>query len=79
MAHSALGLVRRRFEVVVVADAAASSGSGHQVGLERMRRSGVLVSSVKSLYYEWIRTAAQDNQFMERYAQEIGLPRGISL
>jgi nicotinamidase-related amidase len=79
VAHSALGLVRRGFEVVVVADAAASSGSGHQVGLERMRRAGVLVSSVKSLYHEWIRTVAQDNQFMERYAQEIGLPRGISL
>jgi len=79
VAHSALGLSRRGFEVVVVADAAASSGSSHQVGLERMRRAGVLVSSVKSLYYEWIRTVAKDNQFMERYAQEIGLPRGISL
>ena len=79
VAHSALGLVRRGFEVVVVADATSSPGAGRQVGLERMRRAGVLVSSLKSLYYEWIRTVAQDQQFMEKYAQEIGLPRGISL
>jgi nicotinamidase-related amidase len=79
VAHSALGLVRRGFEVVVVADATSSPGSGHQVGLERMRWAGVLISSVKSLYYEWIRTVAQHHQFIEKYAQEIGLPRGISL
>jgi len=79
VAHSALGLVRRGFELVVVADATGSPGSGHQVGLERMRRAGVLVSSLKSLYYEWIRTVTQDHQFMEKYAQEIGLPPGISL
>ncbi len=79
VAHSALGLVRRGFDVVVVADATGSPGSGHHWGLERMQRAGVLVSSVKSLYYEWIRTVAQDHQFMEKYAQEIGLPRGISL
>jgi len=79
VAHSALDLVRCGFEVVIVADATRSPGSGHQVGLERMRRAGVLVSSLKSLYYEWIRTVARDHLFMEKYAQEIGLPPGISL
>ena len=67
VAQSALGLVQRGFEVVLLADATSSPGSGHEVGLERMRRAGVLVSSVKSLYYEWIRTVARDNQFMENF------------
>jgi nicotinamidase-related amidase len=67
VAQSALGLVQRGFEVVVLADATSSPESGHEVGLERMRRAGVLVSSVKSLYYEWIRTVAQDNVFMRKF------------
>jgi nicotinamidase-related amidase len=79
VAHSALGLLRHGFEVVVVGDATSSPGSGHEVGLERMRRAGVLVSSVKSLYYEWVRTVDRDNDFMDKYGAEIGLPEGVSL
>lgn len=79
VAHSALGLVQRGFEVVVLADATGSPGSGYLVGLERMRRAGALVSSVKSLYYEWIRTVGQDNEFIEKHGKEIGLPGGIDL
>jgi nicotinamidase-related amidase len=79
VAHSALGLLRRGFEVVVVSDATGSPGSGHAVGLERVRRAGVLVSSVKSLYYEWLRTVDRDNDFMDKYGKELGLPEGISL
>jgi len=48
--------LRQADEVLGVADATASPGAAHAIGLERMRRAGVLVSSVKSLYYEWIRT-----------------------
>ena len=62
-----------------MADATSSPGSGHDVGLERMRRAGVLVSSVKSLYYEWVRTVDRENEFMEKYGEEIGLPEGVSL
>ena len=79
VAHSALGLVRRGFEVVVVGDATASPGLGNQVGLERMRRAGVLVSSVKSVYYEWLRTVDRDNAFIRKYVEEVGLPEGINL
>lgn len=73
VAHSALGLLRAGFEVVVLADASGSPGSGCELGLERMRRAGVLVSSVKSLYYEWLRSVDRDRQFMARYAEQIGL------
>jgi hypothetical protein len=44
-----------------------------------MRRAGVLVSSVKSLYYEWVRTVDRDNDFLDKYGAEIGLPEGVSL
>jgi nicotinamidase-related amidase len=79
VAHSALGLLRRGFEVVVVGDATGSPGLGHEIGLERMRRAGVVVSSVKSLYYEWLRTVDRDNDFMDEYGKELGLPEGVSL
>jgi len=79
VAHSALGLVRNGFQVVVVADATGSPANGHQVGLERMRRAGVLVSSVKSLYYEWVRTVDRDNEFSRKYGREIGHPKDIIL
>ncbi len=79
IAHSAIGLLQQAYRVVVVADATASPGTGHEVGLERVRGAGILLSSVKSLYFEWLRTADQSDEFMEKYAGEIGLPEGITL
>jgi nicotinamidase-related amidase len=79
VAHSAIGLIQNDFQVVVVADATGSPGVAHDIGLERMRGAGVLVSSVKSLYYEWIRTVDRDNEFGKRYGEEIGRPGGITL
>ncbi len=79
IAHSAIGLLQQGYRVVVVADATASPGTGHEVGLERVRGAGTLLSSVKSLYFEWIRTANRSDEFMEKYAAEIGLPEGITL
>ncbi len=63
VAHSALGLLARGWQVAVPVDAVAAPGLGHEVGLERLRRAGALVTSVKSLYYEWVRTVAQDAAF----------------
>jgi nicotinamidase-related amidase len=54
VAHSALGLLQLGYQVAVVADATGSPGAAQRLGLERMRRAGVLVSSVKGLYYEWV-------------------------
>jgi len=79
IAHSAIGLIQRGYQLVVVADATASPGAVHAIGLERMRRAGVLVSSVKSLYYEWIRTVDRDKEFLDKYETEIGLPHGVIL
>ena len=79
VAHTALGLMQNGFHVVTVADATGSPGGAHKVGLERMRRAGALISSVKSIYYEWIRTVERSNEFREKHITEICLPNGVEL
>jgi nicotinamidase-related amidase len=79
VAHSALGLLQLGYQVCVLSDATASPGSGHAIGLERMRRAGVLISSVKSVYYEWMRTVERDRQFRRKWPPEFVLPEGLSL
>jgi hypothetical protein len=44
-----------------------------------MRRAGVLISSVKSVYYEWMRTVERDRQFRRKWPPEFVLPEGLSL
>jgi nicotinamidase-related amidase len=78
VAHSALGLMRRGFEVVVVADGTGSPGLGHEIGLERVRRAGGLISSVKGVYYEWVRTVERDREFFERN-RDMSPPDGLTL
>jgi nicotinamidase-related amidase len=77
IAQSAIGLLQLGYRVVVVADATCSPGTGHEMGLERVRSAGALVSSVKGLYYEWIRTVDRAVQFWEEHSAEIGLPDGV--
>jgi nicotinamidase-related amidase len=78
VAHSALGLMRRGFEAVVAADGTRSPGLGHEIGLERVRRAGGLVSSVKSVYYEWVRAVERDREFFERN-RDMSPPDGLAL
>jgi len=78
VAHSALGLMRRGFEVVVLADGTGSPGVGHEIGLERVRRAGGLISSVKTVYYEWVRTVAGDRAFFDR-KPGVDLPDSLTL
>ena len=91
VAHSALGLLQHGYKVAVVSDATASPGStsaslgsgnaspgsAHGIGLERMRAAGIVISSVKSLFYEWVRTVERCDTFMRKYKEEIGMPHGI--
>ena len=56
VAQSALGLLKEGFDVVAVADACGSPGTAHEFGLERMKGAGVVVTSAKTVYYEWVRT-----------------------
>lgn len=78
VAHSALGLLDQGFEVVVVADGTGAPGLGQEIGLERVRRAGGLISSVKAVYYEWVRTVEGDERFFDQ-AGTADLPEGVSL
>lgn len=56
--QSALGLLQHGFRVVVLSDATGSPGPCHQAGITRMRDAGVIVSTVKGTFYEWVRSLA---------------------
>lgn len=76
--QSALGLLDAGLRVVVVQDATASPGAGHQAGLDRMRALGVELITVKGLFYEWVRTVVAADRFLTERA-DIGEPYGIVL
>ena len=75
--HGAIGLLQKGYKVAVVSDASASPGNAHEIGLERLRSAGVVISSVKSLFYEWLRTVERCDAFMQKFGEEIGTPPGI--
>jgi len=79
IAQSAIGLMQQGYKVAVVADASTSPGEAHADGLERMRGAGVLLTSCKLLYYEWVRGVEKSEEISRNYFTEIGLPKGIIL
>ena len=79
VAQSAIGLLDYRFSVAVLADGTASPGEGHANGLRRMMQAGVLITDLKSLYYEWMRTVAADDAFKSNFLDEIETPDGLIL
>lgn len=54
--QSALGLQQQGFRVVVLSDATASPGPCHEAGISRMRDAGIVISSAKGTFYEWVRS-----------------------
>lgn len=56
VAHSALSLMEHGFDVAVVRDATATTAGDEDIGLMRIRDAGGVICSVKSLYYEWMRS-----------------------
>jgi nicotinamidase-related amidase len=78
VAHSALGLLGQGYQVVVLRDAAASPGKAHAYGLARIQGAGALLSDVKSLYYEWLRSVPACRAFEEKFKSELGDP-GLTL
>ena len=77
IAQSALGLLDRGKRVVVVEDAVASAGTGHEQGLGRMSRAGVELIGVKGLGYEWLRTAQRASAFSAATRRDA--PAGVVL
>ncbi len=54
--HSALGLLERGYRVAVLSDACGTPAPNHELGLQRMRQAGALITNMKGLLYEWLRT-----------------------
>ena len=78
VAQSAIGLLENGYRVAVVEDAVASPGKSHPYGLARMRSAGVLLSNVKSLFWEWIRTVDRSQNFYHKHKDNLRDP-GIPL
>ncbi|MFL5803428.1 MAG: isochorismatase family protein [Roseiflexaceae bacterium] len=79
VAQSALGLLERGYWVAAVADATGSPGTAHAFGIERMRDSGVIISSIKGLFYEWVRTVEGVQRFHAECFDALGAPEGVRL
>ncbi len=63
IAQSALGLMQKGYQVIVVADATGSPKKAHKAGLQRIKNAGGLIIYTKALYYEWIRTVEKAKAF----------------
>lgn len=77
--QSALGLLQRGFRVVVLSDATGSPGECHQAGISRMRAAGVVISTVKGTFYEWVRTLHFADEHLDQDIWSGDRPDGISL
>ncbi len=75
--QSALGLRAAGYRVCVVENACGSPPPNHEVGIQRMRDAGIVVTSLKGLYFEWVR----DLETHHRVIAELDapLPAGITL
>jgi nicotinamidase-related amidase len=77
VAQSALGLRQAGYRVSVVEDACGSPPPNHDVGIQRMREAGVVVTSTKALYYEWVRDL--ENHHRVQAELNAPLPAGMTL
>ncbi len=77
VAHSAIGLMDQGFRVAVVEDATASPPPHHDYGIKRLSAAGAVITSVKGIYYEWMRDLATDNR--TRQQMNSPLPPGLIL
>jgi len=70
VAQSALGLRDAGYQVAVVADACASPPPNHEHGLRRLEGTGVIRTSVKTVFYEWVR----DLETTHRVRAQLNVP-----
>ena len=77
IAHSAIGLMELGYRVAVIDDATESPPPDHGLGITRMRAAGAVITSVKGIYYEWMRDLAT----LHRTQDELKalLPPGLTL
>jgi nicotinamidase-related amidase len=75
--HSAFGLLAAGYHVAVMLDACASPPPHHEIAMARLRDAGATVTTVKGVYYEWLR----DLQTLAAVKARIGetMPPGLTL
>jgi nicotinamidase-related amidase len=66
VAQSTLGLIDNGYQVVVVKDAVATTNGDDEIGLSRIQGAGALISSVKAIHYEWLRTVKNTHDLYAR-------------
>jgi nicotinamidase-related amidase len=74
--HSAVGLGKAGFRVVVAADAVYSPAEAQAFGLARLRDLGVELIHCKGIYYDWVRTLEAALAF-EREHPDLAKPPGF--
>jgi nicotinamidase-related amidase len=77
IAHSALGLAAAGHRAVVIDDACASPPPHHDHGLRRLRDAGIAVTSVKGIFYEWVRDLETYRRLKPQL--NVALPEGLTL
>ena len=77
VAHSAIGLMELGHRVAVIDDATASPPPHHEYGIARLRAAGAVITSVKGIYYEWIRDLATMHRIRPQLPTD--LPPGLTL
>jgi nicotinamidase-related amidase len=77
IAHSAMGLAELGHRVAVIADGCGSPPPHHEAGLRRLRDGGVLVTTMKGMFYEWVRDLATLKTLYAKIGRE--LPPGLTL
>jgi len=77
IAQSALGLAAAGFDVTVISDACGSPAPHHDHGLERLRDAGIRITSVKGIFYEWVRDLGVYRDRIGDLADEA--PAGLTL
>ncbi len=58
ISHSAFGLRDAGYQVAIAADACASPPPHHDLAMARLANAGMTVTTVKGVYYEWLRDLA---------------------
>ena len=77
ISHSAFGLAEAGYHPFVIDEACASPAPHHEHGLRRLRDAGIAVTSLKGIFYEWVR----DLETLGRIRKQVNepLPPGLTL
>jgi len=77
ISHSAFCLRDAGYQVTIASDACASPPPHHDLAMTRLAQAGMTVTTVKGVYYEWLR----DLQTLAKVKAAIGkaLPPGLTL